>query len=128
MADGFDEFWKVYPKKVAKGDARKAWTQTSKLRPPIDKILKSVYAARASKQWMKDEGEYIPHPSTWLRQERWDDEHEVDLSQLNSSTGKVCGYCGIPSVGSIGGIYHCRAHADDAMTGKRTNVVSMKVA
>lgn len=125
--DDFDKFWALYPRKSAKGDARKAWQQTSALRPAIEKIIKALHAARASKQWTKDEGEFIPYPATWLRQERWDDEHEVDLSQLNSSTGKVCAYCGVPSIGSVGGIHHCRAHTDDAMAGKRTNVVAMKV-
>ena len=128
MADGFDEFWKVYPKKVAKGDARKAWLQTAKVRPPIETLIKAVFAARASKQWLKDDGEYIPYPSTWLRQERWDDEHEVDLSQLNSSSGKVCAYCGKPATAAPNNIHACREHFNDAMDGKKANVVSMKVA
>ena len=29
----FDTFWKTYPKRVAKGDARKAWMQTENIRP-----------------------------------------------------------------------------------------------
>lgn len=121
----FEEFWKIYPKKVAKGDARKAWLQTEKIRPSIPELLKSVYAARASKQWLKDAGEYIPHPATWLRQERWEDQHEVDLSQMYSKSGKVCAYCGAPSTGEVGGRYACNIHFQDAMEGKKTNVVKI---
>jgi hypothetical protein len=124
-ADSFEEFWKIYPRKVAKGDARKAWTATTKIRPSLPELLKAVYAARASKQWLKDDGEFIPHPATWLRQERWEDCHEVDLSQMRGPGGKVCAYCGKNSVGSVGGIWHCDSHSRDAMEGKKTKVVSI---
>jgi ribosomal protein L37AE/L43A len=121
----FEQFWKVYPKKVAKGDARKAWLQTTKIRPPFAKLIKAIYAARASKQWLKDGGEFIPHAGSWLRGERWDDEMEVDLSQMRSPQGKVCAYCGKNSVGSVGGIWHCDDHWQDAMDGRKTKVVAL---
>jgi ribosomal protein L37AE/L43A len=123
--EGFNKFWAAYPRKVGKGDARRAWSQTLKIRPPIDKVLRAVYAARASKQWQKDLGDFIPHPATWLRGERWDDEMEVDLSQLRSESGRMCAYCGKPSVGSVGGIWHCYEHSKNAMDGEKTNVVRL---
>lgn len=123
--EGFEKFWKVYPRKCAKGDARKAWATTEKIRPPLDDLLKAIYAARASKDWMKDSGEFIPYPATWLRQERWEDQHEVDLSQMRSATGKVCAYCGKEAIGSVNGIHHCRADSDRAMNNERTNVVQI---
>jgi ribosomal protein L37AE/L43A len=125
MTDEFEQFWQVYPRKCAKGDARKAWKQTAGIRPPIGELVKKVYAARASKQWLKDEGEYIPYPASYLRGERWEDEMEVDLSQMRGPTGKVCAYCGKNSVGSVGGIWHCAEHSRDAMDGKKTKVVSI---
>ena len=121
----FEQFWKIYPRRVAKAEARKAWKQVEKLRPPTPDLLKAVYAARASRDWLKDDGQFIPYPSSWLRGERWDDQHEVDLSQLNSSTGKVCAYCGNEAVGSVNGIHHCRADADRAMAMEKTNVVQI---
>lgn len=121
----FERFWKIYPRKCAKGDARKAWSVTEKIRPPIADLLKSVYAARASKSWLKDEGEFIPYPATWLRQERWDDQHEVDLSQLNSSSGKVCAYCGKGAVGAVNGIHYCRDDFEKARAMEKTNVVQI---
>ena len=126
--EGFEEFWKIYPRKIAKADARKAWTATVRTRPPLPELLKALYAARASKQWTKDSGEYVPHASTWLRGERWADEYEVDLSQLHSSTGRVCGYCGETAVGKANGIHHCREHAYDALEGKKTKVVEINSA
>ena len=69
----FDEFWKSYPRKEGKGAARKAW---SKIRSPVTllpKILKAVEKAKDCRQWKEDGGRFIPHPATWLNQERWDD-------------------------------------------------------
>ena len=121
----FEMFWQVYPRKVAKAEARKAWAQTEKVRPPTEQLLKAVYAARASKQWRKDDGEYIPHASSFLRGERWDDQLEVDLSQLDSPRGRVCGYCGVPAIGMVNGIHHCREHFDKAMSSEKTKVIEI---
>jgi|SRR5690625_594239 len=67
----FDKFWTVYPRKVGKGQARKAWKSATK-KVDADSI---VEAARefANLSTHKD-AEFIPHPSTWLNGERWADE------------------------------------------------------
>lgn len=82
MDNSFDDFWSAYPKKVAKGDARKAWEQTKKIRPELDKVLHAVKEQCRSDQWMKEGGKFIPHPATWLRAERWDDELSVALPDV----------------------------------------------
>lgn len=76
----FEKWWTSYPKKVAKGEARKAWIQTAAIRPSTDKMIKAVIVACSSEQWTKDAGMFIPYPATWLRQERWDDVHEIELA------------------------------------------------
>ncbi|HEB27618.1 MAG TPA: DUF1376 domain-containing protein [Porticoccus sp.] len=65
----FETFWKAYPKKIGKGAANKFW---EKQKPPLDKCLETIKAFIGSEQW-KDP-KYVPHPSTWLSQCRWDDE------------------------------------------------------
>ena len=87
--EDFDKFWKEYPKKVAKGDARKAWLQTQKIRPDLDTLLKAVSAAKRTDQWRQDGGKYIPHPATWLRAERWDDDYGVDLGDVVEVGGQI---------------------------------------
>jgi hypothetical protein len=78
--DEFEVFWAAWPRKVAKAEARKAWVQTAKVRPDLQTILKAVAAASGTEQWMRGNGQFIPHAATWLRGERWDDEHEVRLA------------------------------------------------
>jgi hypothetical protein len=70
---GFDAFWSAYPKKTAKADAQKAWRQVapSEVEQPL--ILAAIARQRVTPQWQKDDGQYIPNPSTYLRQRRWED-------------------------------------------------------
>lgn len=82
----FDTFWMAFPRKVAKGAARTAWERTAKIRPPIDVLLEAIEKQKQTDQWNKDGGVYIPHPATWLRQERWDDEVEIDVRPKQSQT------------------------------------------
>jgi hypothetical protein len=70
----FDQFWNVYPKKVGKTDARKAF---AKVEMPVEILINAVQKQKASAQWTKDGGQFIPNPSTWLNQGRWEDELPV---------------------------------------------------
>lgn len=70
--DSFDKFWEAYPRKVAKPDARKAWKQTAKDRPPIDALVSHLCdRVKSDPQWR--DPKFIPHPATFLRSQRWDD-------------------------------------------------------
>jgi hypothetical protein len=71
MNEGFEDFWKSYPKKVNKKEAITAFKKVS---IPLDTILKAIEKQKKSDQWLKDNGQFIPYPSTWLNQERWNDE------------------------------------------------------
>lgn len=77
----FEQFWAVYPRKVGKGAARKAWMKLKPTAELFNKIMSAVEAAKKSKQWQKENGQYVPSPSTWLNQSRWED----DLGSLDSS-------------------------------------------
>ena len=79
----FTEFWNSYPKKVGKKDAYKSFCKLPKTVWP--KLVPAVEAQKKSKQWQKDDGQYIPNPSTWLNQGRWDDELETQ-GQVQSTS------------------------------------------
>ncbi|WP_031039802.1 hypothetical protein [Streptomyces sp. NRRL F-5650] len=78
---GFDEFWAAYPRKVAKGTARTAWTKALKRGVTAEHI--TAAASRAAAQWRAAHTElrFIPHPATWLNGERYDDEPEQPPAQ-----------------------------------------------
>lgn len=70
----FERFWSLYPRKTAKDAARKEWLKLQPNDELTETIVGKVQAYKASPQWLKDDGQYIPHARTWLHQKRWEDE------------------------------------------------------
>ncbi|OOG11301.1 helix-turn-helix domain-containing protein [Pseudomonas sp. C9] len=70
---GFEQFWKLYPKKKGRKDAAKAWAKLK----PNDELHQTLITALGShcisEDWTKDDGRYIPNAATWLNGERWHD-------------------------------------------------------
>lgn len=67
----FSEFWQVYPRKVGKGAAKKAFAKAH-AKANGDVVLGAQrFAADPNLPYEKN---FIPHPATWLNDERWDDE------------------------------------------------------
>jgi hypothetical protein len=87
-------FWLCYPRKQNKGDARKAWAQTARIRPPITELLAAVERGKSSVQWHKADrdgnvGAFVPYPGTWLRAEGWENVYSVQLSSIKTHTQEV---------------------------------------
>jgi hypothetical protein len=80
--NSFDEFWKLYPKRVAKADALKAWKQAIK-RKPADELIALTKAYAEGKL---PEATFIPHAATWLKNDRWED---VDVSKSKPTEFKT---------------------------------------
>ena len=68
----FLEFWKLYPRKVAKVAAQRSWKRLKV--KDIDDIFK-VYKEHLIR-WRGTEIQFVPHASTWINQRRWEDELE----------------------------------------------------
>ena len=73
----FDEFWKEYPRKTAKKKAKERFVKifSGKNPPELKTLLEALENHKRSKQWSQDK--IIPHASTWLNQERWEDEMDT---------------------------------------------------
>jgi len=71
---GFQAFWSAYPNKKAKPAALKAFTKLKPDTALLDEMLKAIATQKQWAQWQKDNGQYIPMPTTWLNQRRWEDE------------------------------------------------------
>lgn len=58
-------------------------------------MMSSLEQFRGSKDWLKDNGQYIPYPSTWLNQKRWEDEdiqpNDTNMSALQRAWNKEGG-------------------------------------
>lgn len=67
----FDSFYAAYPRKMKPADARKAWKQTAKDRPPLPEVMAGLERCKASREWQGDGGKFIQYPATWLRAHGW---------------------------------------------------------
>lgn len=79
--DLFDRFWAVYPRKVGKKDAVKAWNKLKPDETLTIQIIEGVERWKLSTQWTKDGGQYIPYPATFLNGERWKDECDIAVTK-----------------------------------------------
>jgi len=79
----FDEFWSLYPRKIAKATARKAWAKLS-----AEQHLMAAKAIQTHCDYWRakeTELEFIPHASSWLNQERWEDELVIEPKKQKES-------------------------------------------
>ena len=70
---GFLGFWSLWPKHHRKCERKKCaekW-KAGGCEANTDEILASLTAWKASAEWAKDGGDFIPAPLVWLNQERW---------------------------------------------------------
>ncbi len=75
----FAEFWQAYPRKMKRKVAERKYLLLDKRLH--DKILSALEEFKDTEEWQEEGGQYIPHPSTWLNQERWEDELETSVSE-----------------------------------------------
>ena len=68
----FNRFWEAYPRKVSKRTAYKAFMKLKVDSKKLELMLNAIKQQKQSDQWQDER--YIPHPTTWLNQERWNDE------------------------------------------------------
>ena len=68
----FEEFWKEYPRKIDKKGCLTKFKHIKKLKENYSKIMSALKIQKQSRQWQ--DIQYIPHPKTWLNQERWNNE------------------------------------------------------
>ena len=68
----FNEFWRLYPRKVAKLTAKRAWKRLAN--KDVNSIFKVFHEHLL--RWKYKDIQYVPHASTWINQRRWEDELE----------------------------------------------------
>ena len=98
----FEEFWGAYPRKVSRKKAEQTWKRLEPSEELTKKIVAHVESQKRTSQWTRDGGEYIPHPTTYLNQERWKDdpviavipvEEKKTRAQLLREAANACGIC-----------------------------------
>lgn len=68
----FAQFWAVYPRKVKKPDAFKAFVQALRGDADLAEMASGLTAWKGYWQ-ARGEPEFVPYPATWLRAQQWND-------------------------------------------------------
>ena len=76
--DGFALFWQEYPRKAAEAAALKAWQKLSPSPELVERILAHVRDHKRSQDWIKNGGQFVPHPAKFLNEQRWEDDIPPD--------------------------------------------------
>ena len=72
VGDKFDAFWNAYPRQVYKDEAKRAFEKLGAV--DLDAMLKAIEEQKASAQWQKERGRFIPAPARWIKARCWEDE------------------------------------------------------
>jgi len=89
-AEAFAKFWSCYPRKEAKGKAREVWRKLG-CTLMVERIIATVEGYKLTAQWKRDGGQFIPHPTTFLNQGRWEDEPKPTGGGNDGKTFRVAG-------------------------------------
>jgi hypothetical protein len=86
----FADFWLMYPRRVARKDAERAWNRLSE----SDRIEALTALVGWRRVWADKDLQFIPHASTWLNGERWTDELPVVSAVSHQSHAAIVGSAG----------------------------------
>lgn len=86
VQDQFERWWAVYPRRVGKGAALKAFvTFLRQKRITFEQLMEKTAQYRAIRIGASNHPQYTPHPSTWLNQWRFEDETEIVVKKFDRS-------------------------------------------
>lgn len=89
--EDFESFWKIYPKKLERAKSIEKFKKIE--RSMLDTILEAVKLQKNTASWKKQDGQFVPYPTTWLNWQRWnDDPASLDLN--TTTNGKVFWHTG----------------------------------
>ena len=71
----FEVFYKAYPKHLKKAEVEKWFLKNKPDETLFKTIMTQLEKFKQTKEWSNTQ--YIPYPSTWLNQKRWEDQIET---------------------------------------------------
>lgn len=69
----FERWYSEFPRKVNRAKAEEMWARIDPDDALVDVMVSKTREWAASPDWTKDDGQYVPHPATWLYNKRWTD-------------------------------------------------------
>lgn len=82
--DDFLQFWEHYPRKINKSEAMVCWSSLNPDKELADKIILAVINQVNAGMFNLEKINYIPHPTTWLNNHRWENEIQINTPEKNA--------------------------------------------
>ncbi len=83
----FEDFYAAYPRKIARGAAEKAYKEQLRKGVSDDELLAGCRLFAALVRERGTDRTFIPHPATWLRAGRWEDDELRSIPGVSSCEG-----------------------------------------
>ena len=80
-APEFADFWILYPRRVARKDATKAWGKLT----PAQRVAAVTALVEWRRVWATKDLDYLPYPATWINGERWEDELPPEFTRTTAA-------------------------------------------
>ena len=79
LPEGFAEFWNAYPHDRRRGrqEALIAWRRLKLTPAQREQVMTSLESWKASEDWRKEDGKYVPWPQKFLNKRRWEETVEA---------------------------------------------------
>lgn len=91
IEEEFETLWKLYPRKLGKTNALKAYTKARKKADIFDLVKTGIENYKNQIKREKIKTEFIKHGSTWFNNECWNDEYGDDSNGQNNGNNAEVG-------------------------------------
>lgn len=95
--EGFETFWEAYPLKVGKAKALQSWHT---VKPDLEEALQGLMRWKASSQWEREDGRFIPRAWRWLEEKQYLDHPEPGKRPIYGASG-VLGQAELESIRQV---------------------------
>jgi len=88
-SEEFEKFWSEYPSCKRKGTREAANKTFEKYKKDFDEIMRVLAAFKKDEMWLKNGGQFIASPSSWLNDQNWKAEYWIKAVSASGNDQSV---------------------------------------
>lgn len=90
-SEDFEKFWESYPRCKRKSDKSGTFKTFEKYKSVVttETLIKILNAQKQDQSWIKQDGEFIPAPTTWLNQKNWENDYWTTQQPVFSQAAPI---------------------------------------
>lgn len=90
-SEAFEKFWESYPRCKRKSDKSGTFKTFEKYKSEVslELLIQVLNAQKQDQSWIKQDGEFIPAPTTWLNQKNWENDYWTTQQPVISQAAPI---------------------------------------